>query len=79
MPPRLSKAKRQALISPTAEARTPAVLSVRDLTNYLGLSRATVYRLLPALPPRVRLSERRLGWRRADVDRWLEARLTEAA
>ena len=51
--------------------RLPAVLEVT------GLSKATIYRLLEReeFPLRVRLSPRRVGWRVADVDAWLEARV----
>lgn len=54
--------------------RLPAVLEVT------GLSRATIYRLLERgeFPPRVKLSQRCVGWRVADVDAWLEVRAAES-
>jgi len=53
--------------------RLPAVCEVT------GLSKATIYRLLAreAFPPRVKLSPRCVGWRVADVDTWLAARVAE--
>jgi len=56
---------------PIAIYRLPAVLEVT------GLSKATVYRLLSRgeFPARVQLSPRCVGWRVADIDAWLEARI----
>ena len=54
--------------------RLPAVLEVT------GLSKATIYRMLGRgeFPQRVQLSPRCVGWRVADVEAWLEARVAEA-
>ncbi len=54
--------------------RLPAVLKVT------GLSKATIYRLLERgeFPRRVRLSQRCVGWRVADVDAWLSERAAES-
>jgi len=57
-----------------ASYRLPAVLEVT------GLSKATVYRLLARgqFPSKMRLSARCVGWRVADIDRWLQARAAES-
>ena len=57
---------------PIAIYRLPTVLQVT------GLSKATIYRLLGRgeFPPRVQLSPRCVGWRAADVDAWLEERMS---
>ena len=50
--------------------RLPAVMHVT------GLSRSTLYRLISCeqFPRPVRLGPRAVGWRRADLDAWSEAR-----
>src|SRR6266581_7280760 len=51
----------------------------RDLAVYLGLSLPTLQRQRAAgTGPRfIQLSERRIAYRRADVDAWLAARTTD--
>jgi len=41
-----------------------------------GLGRSTIYRLIAEgrFPSSVQLSPRAVGWRKADVDAWLESR-----
>lgn len=48
----------------------------RDVRAVVGLSRSRVYELVQAgqFPKPIRLSERAVGWRRADLDAWLAAR-----
>jgi predicted DNA-binding transcriptional regulator AlpA len=47
-----------------------AVLSYRQAAQYVGLSKAT-FDLAMKQIPRVRLSQRRYGFLRSDIDRWL--------
>ena len=51
--------------------RLPAVMQMS------GLSRATIYRLesAGAFPPRVRISERAVGWRLDQVEQWMQQRV----
>ena len=51
--------------------RLPAVLEIT------GLSKATIYRLINSgdFPPKVQLSPRCVGWRVADIEAWLAARV----
>ena len=55
---------------------SPTVLDVRDAATYTNLSRTTLYRMmaLGEFAPRIRLSARRFGFRRVDIDSWLEGR-----
>ena len=57
----------------TESHETFAVLDARRAAALLGVSRATLYRQLAQMPPRVRLSTRRFGWRVSDLVQWLEA------
>ena len=59
---------------PTVIYRLPAVCEVT------GLSKATIYRLVNKgeFPARVKLSPRCVGWRVADIEAWLEARMALA-
>ena len=42
-----------------------------------GLGRSTIYRLIAEqkFPRQVKLAARAVGWRQADLDRWIEARV----
>ena len=52
------------------------LLRPHDLAELLGISISTLYRLerQGTLPPKVRMSSRVSGWRRADVEEWLRGR-----
>lgn len=52
------------------------VMDVRDAAAYTNLSRTTLYRMMALgdFVPRVRLSARRFGFRKVDIDSWLEGR-----
>lgn len=50
--------------------RLPAVIQL------VGLSRSSIYLLIQqnAFPKQVQLSFRAVGWRRSDIEAWLESR-----
>jgi len=52
------------------------ILSERELAAWLGISLPSVQRMRSngRGPQFVQLSERRIGYRKSDVERWLEAR-----
>lgn len=52
--------------------RLPAVIQL------VGLSRSSIYLLIQqnAFPKQVQLSFRAVGWRRSDIEAWLESRAT---
>jgi predicted DNA-binding transcriptional regulator AlpA len=52
------------------------LLTEKDLANWLGISLPTVQRMRSqgSGPFFVRVSARRIGYRKADVERWLGAR-----
>jgi len=55
---------------------TDRLLTVTELSAWLRVSRSTIYRMLRKgeLPRPLRLSRRRVGWREADIRRWLARR-----
>lgn len=55
-----------------------AVVDARQAAALLGISRATLYRQLHEMPPRVQLSTRRFGWRAIDLAKWIEERRAAA-
>lgn len=59
----------------------PAVISIDDAASTIGLSVRTVYRLIAAgdFPRQVRLSPKRKGIIRADLDAWLSERRREVS
>ncbi|MGY4828589.1 helix-turn-helix transcriptional regulator [Sphaerotilaceae bacterium SBD11-9] len=63
--------------SPTrVEGERPEFLRMRTVMRLTGLGRSTIYRLVAEhhFPSPVRLGLRAVGWRRADIDRWSDAR-----
>jgi predicted DNA-binding transcriptional regulator AlpA len=54
----------------------PEILTERQVARWLGLGEATVYRLRHdgSGPAFIRLSPRRVGYRRSAVEAWLKAR-----
>jgi len=51
-------------------------LSMKELMAYLKISRTTVSRLMRQGLPHIKL-DRRVLFRRADVDRWLESKIVK--
>ena len=49
------------------------ILRLKAVLDRTGLSRSTLYRKIErgTFPKQVRISERCIGWREADVERWL--------
>jgi predicted DNA-binding transcriptional regulator AlpA len=60
------------------QAAPCAILRIFRVTQITGLSRTTIWRLERdgKFPRRVRLSERIVGFKEADVHRWIEERKT---
>jgi len=56
-------------------AEVSQILSPIEAAAYAGVSRATVYRLCDAgsFAAKIKLSKRRVGFRRADLDAWVRA------
>ena len=52
------------------------VLRIRDLVDAIGLSKARIYEMVAAgeFPRPIRLGPRAVGWRRSDVEAWLDSR-----
>lgn len=57
------------------------VIRPAGLKAAVGLSKSRAYELvkLGRFPAPIRLSDRAVGWRRADLERWLSERPTTAA
>jgi prophage regulatory protein len=51
------------------------ILRMSAVRKRTGLGRSTIYRLIAArrFPAPVRLTDRAVGWRLADLDRWAES------
>lgn len=57
-----------------------AILRPRDAARYLGTSVSTLYRWqreLPDFPKLIKLGRQASGWRKADLDAWIESRSPE--
>ena len=50
------------------------ILRLGSVLGQTGLSRSTLYRKIQAgsFPAQVRISERCIGWRESDIERWLK-------
>ncbi len=70
-PRTLAQAKRDG--SPASSGR---FLRINDVVATIGLSRATIYRLIEAdlFPKQMRLTARAVGWWEQDINEWLEER-----
>jgi len=61
---------------------SPSLLTSAEAAAYIGVAPSTLAHWRSAgdpHPPAVRLGRRRLAYRVADLDAWLESRLEEAA
>ena len=58
----------------TADSEARRILRRRQVEERTGLSRSTIYRRMQAgtFPPAVPLGGRLVGWRTADIERFLE-------
>lgn len=52
------------------------IIRPKDLQNYTGLSRTTIWRLEKEnkFVPKIQLTEFSIGYKRADIDRWIDER-----
>jgi prophage regulatory protein len=67
---------RPVVLSPQVESAGPPFLRMPTVMRMTGLGRSTIYRMVAEnkFPRPVRLGARAVAWRRADLDRWSEAR-----
>ena len=65
-----------AAVNPSTE--TSVFLRMWAVTRMTGLGRSTIYRLIAQqkFPSPVRLANRAIAWRRADLDKWSDGRPT---
>jgi predicted DNA-binding transcriptional regulator AlpA len=73
-----SRAPRSPRSAPAAHA---AVLNVNEAAHYCGMRTTSFWqaRRSPGFPAPVLLTERLKGYRRTDLDRWLESRRARRA
>jgi len=58
-------------------AITPAIMRPKDACAYIGIGRTKLHVMHetdPTFPRKIRFSARCVGWRKADIDDWLEAK-----
>lgn len=62
--------------TPSPEFVDLAVLRERDVRELLKISHSTLYALIKRkdFPPPLHLSVRAIGWRKRDIERWLQDR-----
>ena len=58
-----------------------AILRPKAAAEYLGVASSTLYRWSagPDFPKPIKLGKQASGWRKADLDAWLERKAREAA
>ena len=51
------------------------ILNVKDVSLITKLSRVTIWRLKKEgkFPPRIKISQKRIGWRKDEVAKWIES------
>lgn len=72
----MSKGKHPAAVDPRHDGSL--FVRMQSVIRMTGLCRSTIYRLVAQdkFPSPVRLATRAIAWRRADLERWSEARPT---
>ena len=63
----------------------PQLLSVKDVGNYTGLSRSTIYEMInensdrydPTFPKKVQLTQVRVVWVASEVAEWINTKIAE--
>ena len=63
----------------------PQLLSIKDVSNYTGLSRSTIYELVneesnrydPSFPKKVKLTEVRVVWVASEIAEWINEKISE--
>jgi prophage regulatory protein len=60
-------------------AEQTVILRLPDLCKRIGLGRSSIYALMKRgqFPRPIRLSERAVGWRDADIEAWLQSRAAQ--
>ena len=58
------------------DSSSPTFLRMPIVVYRIGLCRSTIYKLIAEekFPRPVRVGDRAVAWRRADIDRWIEER-----
>ena len=59
----------------------PAIMRPKDACAYLGFGRTKLHELHetdPTFPRKIRFSTRVVGWRKVDLDAWLERKAKQA-
>lgn len=56
--------------------RDMRIMRMPQLENYVGLCRSSIYRMIKtgSFPRPIRLGERAIGFRKCDIDAWVQAR-----
>jgi prophage regulatory protein len=56
--------------------RPATILRCAEVERRTGISRSTIYRLMPRgeFPNRVQLSDGAVGWNEAEVEEWVQSR-----
>lgn len=63
-------------------AEKHAIIRPKSAAAYIGMAVSSIYRIEkqdPTFPRRIKLSKRASGWRKSDLDQWLEQKAKEGA
>ena len=63
----------------------PQLLSIKDVSNYTGLSRSTIYEMVneksdrydPTFPKKVQLTQVRVVWVASEIAKWIDNKIAE--
>ncbi|KZY45502.1 MULTISPECIES: AlpA family transcriptional regulator [unclassified Oleiphilus] len=59
---------------------TNRILRIKQVTDYTGLSRAAVYRLMQEkeFPQSIRITKRCVGWEERQIQTWIESQIKKS-
>ena len=61
------------------------LISIKQVVNYTGLSRSTIYELIdekspyydPTFPKKIKMTQNRICWSAWEINQWIESKLAE--
>ena len=61
------------------------LISIKQVVNYTGLSRSTIYELIdekspyydPTFPKKIKMTQNRICWSAWEINKWIESKMAQ--